>query len=76
MSKVYAQMVIEMELDLDDSLLGRTILNLASERLRMKFESEGVSRFITDHPCRILNVYSPTKDWQIGSQVALNQPFD
>jgi len=72
MSKVFGQIVIDVELD-EESVNG-ALLDLSGLGVVLRDHLETLP--MNGSQMRILTVYSPTKDWQIGAQLALGQPFN
>lgn len=70
-TEVFAQIVIDLEL---------SEFTISGTQLDLMGLSKAVKEFLENLPMsgpqmRVTNVYSPTKDWQIGAQLSLGQPF-
>lgn len=72
MSRVFAQIVIDLELN--EQTVSGTQLDLSALIGVVKTFVESVGD--SGPPTNVLSVYTPTKDWQIGAQLNLGQSFE
>lgn len=71
MAKIFAQIVIDLELD--ELSVNGTLLDLRGLSIVVKDHLESLP--MNGPELRVLGAQSPTKDWEIASQLTLQRKF-
>lgn len=74
MSKVFGQIIIDLEMD--EQTISGTRLDLIGITALVRDLLENNYSFQQAGNVRVLETYTPTKDWQIGAWLNLGQPFE